>query len=184
MRRVPWALRTFACLLGTATALVCSATAAEAAGAGCSKVAAPAGSDSAAGTLASPYRTAQKLVESLSAGQTGCLHGGTYREDVEVRSGGTSSALLRITAYPGEQAKVVGEFEVHKSAPHVVVDHLYLNGRTADRVSPIVNAHDVAFRYDDVTNDHTGICFLLGDSNGEWGRADRARIEYNRIHDC
>ncbi|MFL5868628.1 MAG: NosD domain-containing protein [Thermoleophilaceae bacterium] len=184
MRRVPWTLRAFACVLASASAVAFSASEASAATGGCTKVTAPSGSDSAPGTAAAPFRTVQKLVDSLSPGQTGCLRAGSYSENVEVRSGGTSTARLRVTAYPGEKATLVGEFEVHKGAPYVVVDHLYLNGRTADRVSPIVNAHDVTFRNDDVTNDHTGICFLLGDSNGEWGRADRARIESNRIHDC
>src|SRR3954471_21679527 len=182
--RVPWTLRGLACLLGTTSALAFSATGAEADSGDCTKVAAPAGSDSAAGTVAAPFRTVQKLAASLSAGQTGCLRRGSYSENVEVRSGGSSSAPLRITGYPGEKAAVLGEFEVHKTAPFVVVDHVYLNGRTADRVSPIVNAHDVTFRNDDITNDHTGICFLLGDSNGGWGRADRAVIAHNRIHDC
>src|SRR5881227_2453773 len=121
MRRVPWTLRAFACLLGVASALAFSATAADAGSGGCGKVAAPSGSDSAAGTVAAPYRTVQKLVDSLSAGQTGCLRGGNYSENVEVRSGGTSSAPLRVTGYHGEKATVVGEFEVHKGAPFVVV---------------------------------------------------------------
>src|SRR3954466_2724796 len=146
------------CLLVAAVALALSSTPARAESAGCTRLAAPSGSDSAPGTPASPYRTVQKLVDALSAGETGCLRAGTYREDVDIRSGGNSSRPLRLTSYSGEKATVVGELEVHKTAPFVVVDHLYLNGRTAGRVSQFVNAHDVTFRDNDVTNDHTGIC--------------------------
>ena len=53
----------------------------------CDKVAAPSGSDSAAGTAASPYRTAQKLADSLAPGQTGCLRAGLYEQDVKVDEG-------------------------------------------------------------------------------------------------
>src|SRR4051795_10150921 len=144
--RVPWSRAGRACRPGTTGPLAFSATGAEADSGDCTKVAAPAGSDSAAGTVAAPFRTGQKLADSPSAGQTGCLRRGSYSENVEVRSGGSSSAPLRITGYPGEKAAVLGEFEVHKTAPFVVVDHVYLNGRTAGRVSPIVNPHALSFR--------------------------------------
>jgi parallel beta-helix repeat protein len=182
MSRVPRSLLCVACFLVAAAALSRFATPAQASG-GCDKVASSAGSDSDSGALGSPYRTVQKLVNSLSAGKTGCLRGGRYAGAVDVRTGGSSSAPLTLTGYPGEKATVVGEFEVHKTAPHVIVEHLYLDGRRA-RTSPIVNARDVTFRYDDVTNHHTGICFILGDAGGVWGRADRAVIEHNTIHDC
>src|SRR3954454_13048718 len=182
MPGVPARVRALACCLVAVALLLLSATGAQASDR-CDKVASPSGSDSAAGTLASPYRTAQKVVESLSAGQTGCLRGGRYREDVEIRSGGRAGAPLTIKGYAGERATVIGQFEVHKAAPHVVVERLWLDG-SGSRTSPIVNASDATFRYDDVTNHHTGICFILGDSSGDWGRADRAVIERNRIHDC
>jgi parallel beta-helix repeat protein len=164
---VPEPRRVLAGLLLAAAALGFSANGAQASD-GCDKVASPGGSG-----------TVQKLVDSLSAGQTGCLRAGTYSGDVDIRAGGIS-----LRGYPGEKAKVVGEFEVHKAAPHVTVERLYLDGSTASRTSPIINASDATFRYDDVTNRHQGICFVLGDANGVWGRADRAVIERNRIHDC
>ena len=42
----------------------------------CTRVAAPGGSDSAAGTAGAPYATFKKLVHSLAPGQTGCLRAG------------------------------------------------------------------------------------------------------------
>src|SRR4051812_24089661 len=126
---VPAGNRALACLVAAVTIFALSASAAQA-GERCDRVASPSGSDSAAGTLASPYRTAQRLVDSLSAGQTGCLRAGRYSHDVDIRKGGSSSAPLTLRGYPGEKATVVGEFVVHKTAPHVVVERLYLNGRT------------------------------------------------------
>ena len=60
----------------------------------CNKVAAPGGSDSAAGTVSAPYATFQKLAHSLAPGQTGCLRGGTYRENVEVNANGAPGAPM------------------------------------------------------------------------------------------
>src|SRR5688500_13484263 len=58
------------------------------------RVASKSGSDTAAGTLSSPYRTAQKLVDSLSSGQTGCLRQGTYADASRLRisQGGAAGA--------------------------------------------------------------------------------------------
>ena len=70
----------------------------------CTKVAAPTGSDSAAGTVDAPYRTAQKLVNSMTAGDTGCLRAGDYNEDVKVTHGGTAGNRVTLTSFPGERA--------------------------------------------------------------------------------
>ena len=47
----------------------------------CTKVASTTGSDSAAGTAASPYRTVDRLADSLQPGQTGCLRAGTFERE-------------------------------------------------------------------------------------------------------
>jgi parallel beta-helix repeat protein len=153
----------------------------------CTKYAAPSGSDSAAGTLDAPYGSAQKLVNSLSPGETGCLRGGTYAEDVSVRHGGTAGAPLTLTSYPGERAKVVGRFWVTKDGDNTTVTNLDLNGTKArgtnpnNYPSPTVNAKNVTFAGNDVTNDHQAICFVVGSG---WGVAENTVIEGNRIHDC
>src|SRR2546428_957275 len=45
----------------------------------CDRFVSPSGSDSGSGSISSPYRTPEKLVNSLASGQTGCFRGGTYR---------------------------------------------------------------------------------------------------------
>ena len=149
----------------------------------CTKYAAPNGADSANGSETAPYRSAQKLVDSLTPGDTGCLREGTYSEDVSIRNGGTDGAPVTLRGMAGERAEVVGIFYVARTAPHVTVEGLWLNGRNPDRQpSPQVTAADTVFRNNDVTNDNTGICFILG--HQEYGRAIRTVIEHNRIHHC
>jgi hypothetical protein len=143
----------------------------------CGKFAAPGGSDTGAGTLAAPFKTAQKLVDSLAAGQVGCLRGGTYGEDVTITRSGVT-----LTAYAGEQATLVGRLYVKLGADGVVVAGLNLDGRNAASLpSPTVNGNDDKFIGNDVTNENTEICFLVGSS---WGRAQSTIIQGNRIHNC
>jgi parallel beta-helix repeat protein len=150
----------------------------------CTRVASPTGSDSAAGTTQAPYRSAMKLASSLGAGETGCLRAGSYPGGATFRTAGRADAPVTFRSYPGERATVEGRVYVAKTAPHVVVEGLYLNSRGMTNPSPTINASHTTFRHNDVTNDNTEICFLLGDSGGVYGRADHAVIEKNRIHNC
>jgi parallel beta-helix repeat protein len=143
----------------------------------CAKVASPSGSDSAAGTAAAPYRTAQKLADATGPGQTGCLRAGNYAEDVWVSNDG-----LTITSYPGERATLTGRLVVGKGADDVTFTAINIDGANAARLpSPTVNGDRATFRADDVTNGHTDICFVIGSS---WGRAHGTVLQGNRIHDC
>jgi parallel beta-helix repeat protein len=154
-----------------------------AAAASCDKTAATTGSDSAAGTEAQPYRTAKVLVESLTAGQTGCLRAGTYAEDVKVSRGGTAGAPITVTSYPGERARLVGRLYVAAGADYVTFSNLDLVGTNSrDLPSPTVTANNVTFQGNDVTTNHTAICFDIGSDT--YGHAAGTVIEGNRIHNC
>jgi hypothetical protein len=149
----------------------------------CDKVASPFGSNSYAGTAAKPYATVDRLARSLTRGQTGCLRGGVYHRDVEIMKGGTFSAPITITSFPGERATVLGRLHIADTANNVVVQQLNLDGRNGENLpSPTVNGDNAAFRDNDVTNRQTSICFLLG--SREYGRAKGTVIERNRIHNC
>src|SRR4051812_25906423 len=153
----------------------------------CTKFASPSGSDSAAGTEAAPFKSAAKLGRSLSPGDVGCLRAGTYLDDVTISRGGTADAPVTYTSYPGERAKVVGRFYVPKGSNFVTVTNLDLNGtpkqgtNSANDPSPTINAEDVSFIGNDVTNDNNAICFLLGNA---WGAVKNTLIKGNRIHNC
>jgi len=172
----------FAFVLVTALALLVPGCAA--ASAPCNRYAAPGGRDNANGSSRSPFRTVQRLVDSLHAGQVGCLHEGTYYGDVGFRRGGRRGAPVSLTAAPGQYATVVGRMWIPKRANWVNVSYLHLDGRNGPRLpSPTVNSDNDQFTYDDVTNDHTAICFELG-SEAPYGNARNTLIEHNRVHDC
>jgi len=170
--------------LVTAAVIVAAGVAESPAATSCDKVAAPSGSDSAAGTAAAPYRTAGKLADSLQPGQTGCLRAGAYEQNLTIERGGSAGAPITLSSYPGERATLRGRLRVKDSANFVTIEDLDLDGRhPGDTLpSPSVYGNDVVFRGNDVTNHHTGICFLIG--SNDYGRAVRVTIERNRIHDC
>ena len=162
-----------------AAALLAPASASASSGAHCDRIAAPNGSDSATGTEAAPLRSAQRLVDSLTSGQTGCLRSGSYDQSVTVRQAG-----ITVRPYPGERATLKGRLWIAQGADSVTFEGLKLDGRNSGELpSPTVNADDATFRHNDVTNDHTAICFVVGSSES-WGRARRTVIEANRIHHC
>src|SRR4051794_25582402 len=96
-----------------------------AAAAGCDRVAAPDGSDSALGTVAAPVRTVSKLLATLGAGQTGCLVAGTSSaEEFKLATAGVT-----LTSYPGGTATLHGRIWV--AANNVTLSGLNLDGRNS-----------------------------------------------------
>ena len=157
--------------------------------AACNRVAAPGGSDGAAGTVGAPYATFKKLAHSLSPGQTGCLLAGTYRENVEVNANGAPGAPITVQSYPGERATYLGRLTTDKSSSYLTFQNMTFDGSAAPsdgggslKPSPTVHGESISFIGNEVTNRHTAICFAVGSE--QFGRAPRAVIRRNVIHDC
>ncbi len=149
----------------------------------CDRYASPRGSNRARGTQYNPFRTVQRLVRSLRPGMRGCLRRGSYRGDVKISNGGRGGAPVVLRPFGTERARVIGRIWVARGADHVTIEGLYLDGRNARRLpSPTVNASQVRFVGNDVTNRHTAICFGLGTIR--YGRARGTVIRRNRVHDC
>jgi hypothetical protein len=166
-------------------------TASQAAAPPCTKVAAPNGSDSGNGSDQAPFRTLKALSDSLAPGETGCLRAGTYEAaETYISEGGQEGAPVTLRSYPGERAKVLGRLIVRDGTNWLVIEHLDLDGSKAPLCdhecrrlpSPTINGDNVVLQDNDVTNQHEGICVLLG--NGSYGRAQRTTVRRNRIHDC
>ncbi len=174
--------------LACALALLVPAALSPAQAGACTRVTAPGGSDSAAGTAAAPYATFNKLSHSLAPGQTGCLRSGTYRENVEVNANGAPGAPITIQSYPGERATFLGRLTTDQTSSYLTFQDITFDGSAAPSdgsellPSPTVHGESIAFIGNEVTNRHTAICFAVG--NESFGRAPRVVIRRNRIHDC
>jgi len=178
-------------LIALASALLTAVAAAPAAdAASCSRVASPLGSDGGVGSEAQPFKTAQRLADSLAPGEVGCLRAGSYSGGLSITKGGSSdSQRVTLRPYPSENVTLAGRVVVKKGADFVTVEGLNLDGRNTNTLpSPTINANDVTFARNDITNSHTAICFVVGASNVDnsatYGRAARTVIELNKIHNC
>lgn len=131
--------------------------------------------------VAGPGQGPKSFVRSLRAGETGCLRDGTYRAPAEGIKFARPGVTLR--SRPGSRATVIGRLWIAAGADRVTIRGLRLDGRNPkDQASPVVNANGATFRNNDVTNHHTGICFLIG--HQRFGRASGTVIRDNRIHHC
>ena len=176
LRLSPNAVRTLVALGSCAAALTGGAAGADAAAA-CSRVAAPSGSDSAAGSEAAPYRTVQKLVTSLTAGQTGCLRTGTY--------GGSDVTMHRpdvtLTSFPGERATITAFLEVYPEAARARLQNLKFDSTNNGNATGVkLQADGVLFADNELTKGNRGICLMAG----TWHAARDIVIERNHIHHC
>jgi nitrous oxidase accessory protein NosD len=156
----------------------------------CSKWASPGGLDTNAGTQAAPYKNPGKLVASLSAGQVGCLRGGSYGAG-EVFSVNKSNITLR--SAPGETATLYKGTYIPNGANHVTLQNLKLDG-TKNRVGTYgylvslnVTGDDARILGNEIVNRNTaaergGMCVYLGESSSVI--ANRTLIQGNRIHGC
>ncbi len=66
------------------------------------------GRDSAAGTLASPWRTIQKAADTLQPGQTAIVAAGNYGERVEITHSGTQAAPITLQVAAGADVQLQG----------------------------------------------------------------------------
>jgi parallel beta-helix repeat protein len=135
--------------------------------------------------VASPGSRAvvERLVRSLDPGETGCLRGGKYQGAIKLTTRGAPTEPITLRSYPGEAARVIGRLWLTRASAYLVIRGLELNGRNRNSLpSPTVNGRHITFVDNDVTNDHTGICFVLG--HRLYGTARDVTIRDNRIHDC
>lgn len=154
----------------------------------CTRYASPVGRDGAAGTKARPFKTAQRLADSLRPGQVGCLRGGVYDDAsdgyvLKIERGGRPGAPIRLRSYPGERAKLLGTVYLPQGAEHVVLSRLKLEG-TGDGNSIKIYSADVVLEENEITNAGRGeSCMILGSTSG-YGQAVRTVIRRNQFRDC
>jgi parallel beta-helix repeat protein len=167
----------------------------------CDKYAAVGGSDSAEGTDSAPFRTAQRLVDSLKPGQTGCLRSGTYTEaddTLTISGGGSFGRRVVIRSAPGERTTFLGRVYITEAGDYVTLRNLVLDGSYGPKCasgetcsvlpSPTVNGDHAHLIGNDISNRRAGweatlagSCINVGDSEV---KVKETLIENNRIHDC
>lgn len=163
----------------------------------CTKFASPDGTDPPDGGVAdagvtTPFKTAARLVASLTAGQVGCLEDGTYAENVTFAKGGSNGSPITLTAAPGAHPILKGVLTIPDTTDYIAIANLALEGPDAGTTdagapapsksaTPLVRGDHVALRHDDITN-RGNDCVTLGDPT--FGVAKLTVIDGARIHGC
>jgi hypothetical protein len=147
----------------------------------CDKFASPLGLNTNPGTQLLPYRTVQRLANSLAPGQTGCLRGGAYVGGLTVVRGGTPDAPVTLQSYSGERAVVSGRVVIESTAQYAMLSDLDLVGVNLENLpSPLIEGSSAVIQDSDITNLHTADCVYIGTDEHPVRDVTIAR---NRIHD-
>jgi hypothetical protein len=150
-----------ACLLAASVA-VGYPTSALAVNAKCNYYIAPTGSDSGAGTLASPWKTIVYASARLTAGKTLCARGGIYYGQAGLiwKSSGTALAPVTFKNSPGEKpvfdgqwgdTGTAGDFLIFSNNSHVVVDGITAQHFADKHGNGTIDLHNGLGPVDDIT---------------------------------
>lgn len=137
-------------------------TAALAGTARCNYYIAPTGSDTGAGTLASPWKTIAYASARLTPGKTLCARGGVYYGQAGLiwKSSGTAKAPVTFKNYPGEKpvfdgqwgdTGTAGDFLVFSNNSHVVVDGITARHFADKHGNGTIDLHHGLGPVDDIT---------------------------------
>ncbi|CAN5634969.1 hypothetical protein BH10ACT11_BH10ACT11_16010 [soil metagenome] len=139
----------------------------------------PASSHASCDTTLVPGDSLTDAISKVAPKTTICLRAGTFVVDELL-----INKQLTLQSAPGGRATLRGRLYLAPGSDGSRILDLDLNGNGPVEyfTSPTIAADHVTFRNDDVTNDHTAICFSVG--NATFGRTDGARIIGNSIHDC
>lgn len=145
------------------------------------KYVSPRGSDSAAGSFASPWRTVQRALGAVRPGDVVYVRAGVYGEKLTALRGGTAAAVVTVRAYPGERPVVTGRLKIVGS--YMRFAGFVFEGRTAVNPSDVAvyvsGADHVEISGNEIRNSAMSGIYVGDTGNG----ADFLRILGNYIHD-
>jgi hypothetical protein len=121
------------------------------------------GLDTNPGTLASPWRTVQKALNTLQAGQLAYVRAGTYTQSLMMTRAGTATAPITVRNYPGETPVLrpgTGQSDdmplsLGTGAAYVRFQGLVIDGATGSSTANVYawgNAHDIELSECEVRN--------------------------------
>jgi len=159
------------------------------ASAGCSLYASTTGSDRNPGTASAPFATAKRLLERLSAGQTGCLASGQTFGGFTLYAGNTHGAkgepVTLTSTNPAQPATIDSRVVTEKGANWLTFTNLIFKAdilNNQENPSPAIGSAHTRWTYDDISGNDIDICIAL--ARGGSGTAAYTLIEHDRVHDC
>lgn len=149
---------------------------------------APTGNDSAPGTFDQPWKTIQKAAQTMIAGDTVIIRGGTYYEQVVPLNSGSPGGMITYAAYPGETPvldgtgvalpdTLVGLFEVSGKS------YIHITGLRVQNVVTLSNENNggiIIRRSSHITVDQVSTHNTISSGIGVWD-SQNITIDSNRV---
>jgi hypothetical protein len=133
---------------------------------GCTKHVATTGNDSSPGSAGAPWRTLQHAADAAQAGDTVCLHSGTYAEadTITFTQSGKENAPVTFTSAPGEKVTIQGSLYVNQGVSYLNITSLVVTGFHFWGVSLQGDNQHILFSKLDVSGGEAGFHFTEGES--------------------
>ena len=140
----------------------------------------PTGSDSASGSIRSPWRSVETGLRRMRPGQVLYVRGGVYNETVDLDlPDGTSTARITVAGYPGERAVVKGLVRL-RDADYWTFRRLHFTwggGSYTDHMVKLVGGRGWILERSHIWGARSFANVLVTGNPRSW------TIRYNRIHD-
>jgi hypothetical protein len=146
----------------------------------CDHYASPHGFDrgSGRGSVRRPFRTVERLLQSLGPGRTGCLEPGTYAHRGVVRMTRPRTTLRGIGSGP---ASIIGPIWIVPRARKARLLNVSLTSRDKAYTEPLkIEANHALVADNFITGETNTICVLVGGEDRPHG----VKIVHNRISHC
>ena len=151
----------------------------------CTHHVAPDGNDDNPGSAEAPWRTIQHAADVAQAGDTVCVHTGTYSEDVTFARSGSAEAPISFAAAPGETANVQGSLTLAPGTSYLQLIGFALQGFSIWGVTLEGDNHHVLLSHLDVAGGEAGVRITDGNSgeDPQYGAVSDVVLEDSVIRD-
>jgi hypothetical protein len=146
----------------------------------------PNGNDDNLGTAQAPWQTIQHAADVAQPGDTVCVSGGTYSEEVTFFRSGTADAAITFAAASGETPTVQGSLELAPRTSYLRLIGFAVQGFPIWGVTLLGENHHVFLSHLNVAGGEAGVRLTVGNS-GESprdGPVSDVVLESSAVRDC
>jgi hypothetical protein len=152
----------------------------------CTHRVAPDGDDASPGTAQAPWQTLQHAADAAQPGDTVCIGGGSYSEEVVFSGSGTADAPITFAAAPGEAVNVQGSLSLAPGTSHLRLIGFAVRDFPVWGVTLEGDNHHVLLSQLDVAGGEASVRFTVGYSEEppEYGPVSDVVLEDSLLRDC
>jgi hypothetical protein len=144
------------------------------------------GSDEGTGTAEAPWQTIQHAADTAQPGDTVCVGGGSYSEDVAFSQSGTEGAPITFASAAGETATVRGSLILAQGTSYVRLIGFAVQGFPIWGIELSGDNHHILLSHLDVAGGEASVRLTYGETEGspEEGPVSDVVVEDSVLHGC